>query len=113
LAEINAPLEVQLIKDQNLPDEWYEYFVDVTASANTSVNNSAAVDLNTTHRTSDGKDHSDVVLNNTHRTSSGADHTFINQDVTTTASPTFVGLTVDTLTVDGKDMIKWAVLQGG
>jgi len=32
------------------------------------------VTLNTTHRTSDGKDHSDVVLNNTHRTSDGKDH---------------------------------------
>jgi hypothetical protein len=31
--------------------------------------NDTAVGLNTTHRTSDGKNHSDVVLNNTHRTS--------------------------------------------
>jgi len=34
----------------------------------------AAVALNTTHRGSDGKDHSDVVLNNTHRGSDGKDH---------------------------------------
>lgn len=47
--------------------------------------------LNNTHRSSDGKDHSDVVLNNTHRSSDGTDHTYIDQDVTTTASPTFVG----------------------
>lgn len=32
------------------------------------------LDANTTHRTSDGKDHSDVVLNNTHRTGDGSDH---------------------------------------
>ena len=50
---------------------------------------SVAVPLNTTHRSSDGKNHSDVVLNNTHRTSSGVNHTFINQDVQTTASPQF------------------------
>ena len=36
--------------------------------------------LNNTHRTSDGKNHSDVVLNNTHRTSDGTDHTYIDQD---------------------------------
>jgi hypothetical protein len=33
-----------------------------------------AIGLNTTHRTSAGTDHSDVVLNNTHRTSAGIDH---------------------------------------
>ena len=36
--------------------------------------NSDATALNTTHRTSDGKDHSDVVLNTTHRGSDGKDH---------------------------------------
>ena len=55
--------------------------------------NHSDVVLNNTHRTSDGKDHSDVVLNNTHRTSNGTDHSYIDQDVTTTASPTFAGLT--------------------
>ena len=48
--------------------------------------------LNTTHRTSDGTDHSDVVLNNTHRTSNGTDHSYINQDVTSGASPTFANV---------------------
>lgn len=65
--------------------------------------------LNTTHRTSDGKDHSDVVLNNTHRTSNGndhsnvvlnslhrssdgSDHSYINQDVTMTANVQFNAL---------------------
>ena len=36
--------------------------------------NATSVDLNTTHRSSDGKNHSDVVLNNTHRTSDGKNH---------------------------------------
>jgi len=33
--------------------------------------------LNNTHRASDGKDHSDVVLNNTHRASDGTDHSHV------------------------------------
>jgi len=36
--------------------------------------NTTAIALNTTHRTSDGKNHSDVVLNNTHRAGDGSDH---------------------------------------
>ena len=40
-----------------------------------------AVDLDTME--------TDVGLNNTHRTSNGTDHTYINQDLQTTASPTF------------------------
>ena len=38
------------------------------------VTNVTAIGLNTTHRSSDGKNHSDVVLNNTHRGSDGKDH---------------------------------------
>ena len=51
--------------------------------------------LNNTHRSSAGTDHSDVVLNNTHRSSDGSDHSFLNQSVTTAASPTFQGLTIN------------------
>lgn len=36
--------------------------------------NTPAIALNTTHRGSDGKNHSDLVLNNTHRGSTGVDH---------------------------------------
>lgn len=36
----------------------------------------------------------DVGANTTHRTSNGSDHTYINQDVTTTGEPTFVDLTL-------------------
>ena len=59
--------------------------------------NTAASGLNTTHRGSDGKNHSDVVsntaataLNTTHRSSDGSDHSFIDQDVKSTAGPTFI-----------------------
>lgn len=50
-----------------------------------------AIDLNTTHRGSDGKNHSDVVLNTTHRGSNGSDHGFIDQDVKVASGPTFNG----------------------
>jgi len=35
-----------------------------------------------------------IALNTTHRTSDGTDHTYIDQDVRTTASPTFAGLSI-------------------
>ena len=35
-----------------------------------------------------------IALNTTHRTSNGTDHSYINQDVTTTGTPTFNSLTV-------------------
>jgi len=42
--------------------------------------------------------HTDIALNTTHRTSDGSDHTYIDQAVTTAASPTFTGLTLSGLT---------------
>ncbi len=65
--------------------------------------------LNNAHRGSDGKDHSDVVLNNTHRGSDGSDHSFLDQAVTVTSTPTFIGIIVNgniviTGTVDGRDV---------
>jgi hypothetical protein len=42
----------------------------------------------TTHRSSDGTDHANVVLADTHRGSDGSDHTFIDQDVTSGSTPT-------------------------
>lgn len=61
----------------------------------------ADIALNTTHRGSDGSDHSKVTanetaigLNTTHRTSNGSDHGYINQDVQSSASPTFVTTTL-------------------
>ena len=41
-------------------------------------------------------DHNGISENTTHRSSDGTDHTYIDQDVQTTASPIFSGLTVDT-----------------
>jgi len=47
---------------------------DISNNATAIQNNANAITPNTTHRNSDGKDHSDVVLNNTHRTGDGSDH---------------------------------------
>lgn len=46
------------------------------------------------HPTSDGSSHADVATNTTHTTSDGTDHTHIDQDVKTSASPTFDIVTV-------------------
>lgn len=45
----------------------------------------------------------DVVANTTHRSSDGSDHSYINQAVTTTSNPTFNSISVTT-TVDGRDV---------
>ncbi len=45
------------------------------------------VGLNNTHRGSAGTDHSNVGLNNTHRGSDGSDHSFIDQSVISGSSP--------------------------
>ena len=49
---------------------------------------SAAVSLNSTHRTSDGKNHADVVLNNSHRTGNGSDHANVSTNTTNIANLT-------------------------
>lgn len=55
-----------------IPDEAIK---NSRAKINTNFDNvKTSVDLNDTHRTSDGKNHSDVVLNNAHRTSDGKNH---------------------------------------
>jgi len=54
----------------------------------------ATVVLNAAHRTGDGSDHADVASNTTHRTSTGADHSYIDQDVTTGASPEFANINI-------------------
>ena len=50
-------------------------------------------DLAFSHISASGTSHSDVVLNNVHRISDGSDHSFIDQDVTSASSPTFVTVT--------------------
>lgn len=57
----------------------------------------AATALNTTHRTSDGKSHSDVVSNNTHRASDGSDHSKVG------ANETSIALNTTHRGSDGKD----------
>ena len=95
-----APLQEFMWDDQkNMVEVWWAYFNEATATASTL---SSSVPLNTLHRLSDGNSHSEVVLNTTHRTSNGSDHGFIDQDVTISSRPEF----------NGKDIIKWAVLQG-
>jgi len=54
-----------------------------------------------THSTGSGSDHADVASNTTHRTSNGSDHSYINQDVTTTANPTFAITTLSALVLNG------------
>jgi len=84
----NAPIKESPLDESGFfKRAWVAFFTTQTKEI---ADNTTAIDLNTIHRTSDG-----------------SDHTFIDQDVTISSSPTFAGLTVD-----GKDMIKWAVLQG-
>jgi len=45
-----------------------------------------------------------IGLNTTHKTSDGTDHTYINQDLRTTASPYFAKLAIGTSTVESKRM---------
>jgi microcompartment protein CcmK/EutM len=47
--------------------------------------------------------HPDVAANTTHRTSDGTNHTYIDQDVTTTSSPTFAAITALTTALDETD----------
>lgn len=51
--------------------------------------------------------HGEIALNTIHRTSVGSDHGFIDQAVTEAASPEFAGLTVD-----NRDVLRYAILQG-
>ena len=69
-----------------------------------------ATALNTTHRGSDGSDHSKVGdnetaigLNTTHRGSDGSDHNFIDQDVSVAAALVFAGVAITGFTTLGSD----------
>ncbi len=55
--------------------------------------------------TVDGIDiNTDVTANTTHRNSDGSDHTFINQNVTTTGTPIFNQVNIDNLQLDGNTL---------
>lgn len=53
----------------------------------------SAVVTNSAHVAGDGSDHADVATNTGHITSSGAGHTYIDQNVTTSGTPSFSTLT--------------------
>ena len=61
----------------------------------------AHVVTNDTHVAGDGSDHADVATNTTHISSDGTDHGYIDQDVQTTASPTFAGATIGGMQITG------------
>ena len=84
--------DVKLLYESNLDTNAYTDAEQVKVGYLTVTQ---AVDLDTIE--------SDNVLNNTHRTSDGTDHTYIDQDVTTAATPTFAGIITDGL-VDGRDV---------
>ena len=75
----DPPLQDPLIVNEQISRAWQQFLIDIPPALN----------LNTTHRTSDG-----------------SDHTFIDQDVTNTSSPTFINITattLDLLTAVGQD----------
>lgn len=87
----------------------FNYLNGVTSSIQTQI--SGKSNTSHTHTAIDITDfdvevgnHSDVISNTTHRTSDGSDHTFINQNVTTAGIPTFAGLNVDNLYLDSNTL---------
>jgi len=83
---------------------------DIIASTGT---NKTAIDLNTTHRGSNGTDHANVGLNDTHRGSVGTDHTYIDQDLRTSATPTFSSATfTNSVAIRGVQYV-WPAADGG
>ncbi len=91
--------------------------------------NAAAIGLNTTHRGSDGTDHSDVGLNNTHRTSAGTDHSdvglnnthrgsdgsdhgFIDQSVVIGSAPSLLGTNITGIITGSVENIHLDVRKG-
>lgn len=60
-----------------------------------------------THLGSSGIDHSDVVLNNTHRSSDGSNHTYINQDLQSSATPSFIGVNLSTTRTNATATVRY------
>lgn len=80
-----APLQEALNDGQQMNRAWQQFFIDIADKLNINVSD---IDLNTTHRSSDG-----------------TDHAYIDQDVTINSSPVFSGLTVDS-----RDLIRYMYL---
>ncbi len=89
---VNSQTGAVTLTTSNISEGTNEYYTEARVNANTNVaantthrgsdgKNHSDVVLNNTHRSSDGKNHSDVVLNNTHRGSSGSDHSLVNSAV--------------------------------
>jgi len=95
---------------------WVAFFTGLKDSIASS---DEAIDLNTTHRTSSGVDHSDVVLNNSHRVSDGKSHSdvVLNNakvtNVTTNLTTTQTTTTVDVVSSDGTDATLPQAIAGG
>lgn len=81
-----------------------EYTIEGTVSDPTESDVLLDVGTGLIHAGSDGTDHANVVLNDTHRSSDGTDHSYIDQSVTTTASPVHTNLTLD----DGRPWVSTA-----
>ena len=73
---VNSQTGAVTLTTLNISENTNLYYTESRVNANTNVSD------NTTHKTSDGKDHSDVVLNNTHRTSDGSDHSIVSANQT-------------------------------
>lgn len=102
---VNDTLGINTIQSENAVDDIvFENTIDAqdgistTSITATTIINSELQDA-TTHITSDGTDHANVVLNDTHRSSDGTNHSYINQDITTTADVTFNSVDVGNLIV--------------
>lgn len=68
IQSVNSQTGVVVLDTLDIDENTNLYYTEARVNANTNVS------ANTTHRSSDGKNHSDVVLNNTHRSSNGNDH---------------------------------------
>ena len=75
------PIQEPFIVDGEISNVWLQFFENIKDKGN---------------------------LNTSHATSNGSSHTFIDQDVTTTSSPTFAGLTVDS-----RDVLRYMYLVAG
>ena len=83
--------------------EWNE-----VATAANKVNDQQLVAADVSDFDAAVSSNTDVAANTTHRTSDGTDHTYIDQDVTTTAFPSFMGALFTTIYDNGASgVIDW------
>ena len=92
LTELTTPANDDVIAIDDTNASVTKKITYANISSNLSITASQVTDFSSTVSAN-----TDVVLNTTHRSSSGIDHTYIDQDVTTTASPTFDEPTLDAI----------------